>query len=453
MNDANSFLADLIREPNESLNVEVKEWLDLSDNDHRATIAKEIIALANHGGGFLVVGFEEQSDGSFKAGSARPSNLEAWSQDGIQSIVAKYLDPSIQCRVVHQSDGIAGEKYPIIVVPGGHRMPVRAKAGSPDGKKLVTHRVYVRRPGPASEEPRTAEEWDRLLDRCVKSRQEELLDAMRSIMAGVIPGSVAATSVAKVDRLTQFQSDCAARWEKLAATLPVGTPPTLPNGYYDFAFAIDGDFDRQTLSQLRDTMRTAVRNHSGWPPFVNLSRDPYRPKVVDGTVECWVGQDTDGSYDVPAHHDFWRASPDGMFFLRRGYPEDGRWKGVEPGTSLDITTPTWRIGEAILEARYIGEALHATSANLIIAASWTKLSGRSLVSHGNPNRIMFDGYKSAQDSYSVRESIAVTALPDALPELVFAMLAPLYELFDFFTLPKRLVEEELATLRRNSFAT
>jgi hypothetical protein len=39
--------------------------------------------------------------------------------------------------------------------------------------------------------------------------------------------------------------------------------------------------------------------------------------------------------------------------------------------------------------------------------------------------------------------VALDALPDALPELVFAILAPLYELFDFFRLPKRLVEEEL----------
>jgi hypothetical protein len=51
----------------------------------------------------------------------------------------------------------------------------------------------------------------------------------------------------------------------------------------------------------------------------------------------------------------------------------------------------------------------------------------------------------------VTESIAVSALPDALPELVFAMLAPLYELFDFFKLPKRLVEEELKSLRNSQF--
>jgi hypothetical protein len=66
---------------------------------------------------------------------------------------------------------------------------VRAKSGSPDGK-LMPHRVYTRRPGPTSEEPRTAEEWDRLFERVLQNRKAELLEAMRSIMAGVIPGNV-----------------------------------------------------------------------------------------------------------------------------------------------------------------------------------------------------------------------------------------------------------------------
>jgi hypothetical protein len=45
--------------------------------------------------------------------------------------------------------------------------------------------------------------------------------------------------------------------------------------------------------------------------------------------------------------------------------------------------------------------------------------------------------------------MAVNDLPGALPEVVFAILAPLYEPFDFYQLPKRLVEEELANLQPN----
>lgn len=73
----NTYLDELINEPRETLDVEVKTWLDLSNPDHRAIIAKEIIALANHGGGFLVIGFDERTDGSFSPSSGRPTTLDS----------------------------------------------------------------------------------------------------------------------------------------------------------------------------------------------------------------------------------------------------------------------------------------------------------------------------------------------------------------------------------------
>src|SRR5690242_3660973 len=97
-----AMIDELLAEPREALDVEVKEWLDLTDNAHRALVAKEVIALANHGGGYVVVGFEELADGTFRPAANRPANLDAWSQDSIQGIVAKYLDPTIQCRVLHR---------------------------------------------------------------------------------------------------------------------------------------------------------------------------------------------------------------------------------------------------------------------------------------------------------------------------------------------------------------
>lgn len=70
-----SMIDELLAEPREALDVEVKEWLDLSENGHRALLAKEIIALANHRGGYVVVGFEELADGSFQPASPRPATL------------------------------------------------------------------------------------------------------------------------------------------------------------------------------------------------------------------------------------------------------------------------------------------------------------------------------------------------------------------------------------------
>lgn len=448
-----ALIDELLQEPREALDVEVKEWLDLTDNGHRALIAKEIIALANHGGGYIVVGFKELSDGAFEPATPCPANLDAWSQDSIQNIVAKYVDPTIQCRVMHRERPGTTDRYPIIVVPGGHRSPVRAKSGSPDGSKLVPHRTYIRRPGPSSEEPKTTEEWDRLFERCVQARQAELLDAMRSIMAGVVPTAAAASEPTRHQQLVEFETAAVNRWTTLNSPLPKDAASRLIHGHYDVGIAIDGPFDVQSLATLRSTISNAVRNHSGWPPFLTLNRRPFAPKPIDGAVEFWRGPDLDGSYQRPARHDFWRISPDGLLFTRRGLPEDGNVYDIPAGASFDLTTATWRIGETILEAYYIATALNAGDANLICHCRWSGLGNRELVSKGNPNRVLFDDdRRCGQNEYEAWQTVAVSALPGALPEVVFAILAPLYELFDFFQLPKRLVEQELAGLQQNTFA-
>ena len=163
-------------------------------------------------------------------------------------------------------------------------------------------------------------------------------------------------------------------------------------------------------------------------------------------MEFWRGPDSDGSFNEPRHHDFWRVAPNGLLFTRTGYAEDGGHYGMEPGKFFDITTPTWRLGEGIMEGAYIARAFAAVDADLICHGRWTGLAGRMLVSRGNPNRMMFEDYCAEQPTYDATETTALDALPEALPEVVFAMLAPLYELFDFFALPKRLVEEELASM-------
>ena len=53
-------LTDLVENPRETLDVELKDWLDLrGSQEHKAQLAKALLALANHGGGYLLIGFEE----------------------------------------------------------------------------------------------------------------------------------------------------------------------------------------------------------------------------------------------------------------------------------------------------------------------------------------------------------------------------------------------------------
>jgi hypothetical protein len=273
---------------------------------------------------------------------------------------------------------------------------------------------------------------------------------MRSIIAGEIPTARKETP-SRLTELIEFEQAAIGRWETRVRTLPPNAPPRFPDGHLDVGIAIEGEFNVQSLRDLRQTIEAAVRNHSGWPPFLTVNRVPFAPVPIDEAVEFWRGPDIDGSYDIPVHHDFWRISPLGLLFTRMGFREDCGFAGLEPAKYLDITSPTWRLGEAILEGAYIANALGAVDANLICHCRWRGLSGRLLVSRGNRDRLMLNEYRAAQDTYEATQTVALDALPQALPELVFAILGPLYELFDFFQLSKRLVEQELASLQRNTF--
>ena len=61
--DIDRNLQDLLRDPRETLSNEIKNWLDPTDNEHRAHVAKACIALANHGGGHLIIGLTADGDG------------------------------------------------------------------------------------------------------------------------------------------------------------------------------------------------------------------------------------------------------------------------------------------------------------------------------------------------------------------------------------------------------
>ncbi len=53
-------LEALVAYPREDLNCELKGWLNMDEGEQAASLMKAVLALANHGGGFILVGFAEE---------------------------------------------------------------------------------------------------------------------------------------------------------------------------------------------------------------------------------------------------------------------------------------------------------------------------------------------------------------------------------------------------------
>ena len=87
--DFSQRLQDLVAFPREELAIELKPWLDLKDGEEAAALGQALLALANHGGGFVLIGFAE-SEGSWSPAADRPESLAAYNQDAVNGIVARY---------------------------------------------------------------------------------------------------------------------------------------------------------------------------------------------------------------------------------------------------------------------------------------------------------------------------------------------------------------------------
>lgn len=441
-------LADLLIDPREDLDLEIKNWLDLrGDNEAKATFAKAALALANHGGGFIILGLTETERGCVEA-EGRPATLDGYSQDVINGIVQSYADPAFHCAV-HVVARRDGQFFPVVTIPGDHRSPIRAKRAGPHGNIVENNAIYVRKSGPRSETPTSGQDWDALLARCLAHRRDEMLDQIRDLISGAVPVVARPAGPARFDRWIE---QCLARWEALIADLPADAPERCPHGYYCIAYELTGDLRPIPLGQFPEMLQRSVVRHTGWPPFWFPTRRGIEPYPIDGLVECWLGGEAEpgafGQHDA-AHSDFWRISPDGFAFLLRGYQEDSL-ENRPPQTLFDITLPVWRVGEAMLQAERLASNLVEGPATITFAAHYHGLAGRSLTSVDG-RRMIFEGHVARQNAITERTTIEAASIGPNLPEIIHPLLAPLYALFDFFDLPMALVTEELARMRRGNF--
>lgn len=433
-------LKDLVDFPNEHLNVEIKGWLSLADGEAKAIIAKTAIALANSGGGYIVIGFTER-DGAYEIADPIPENLRQYNQDNINSAINRYSEPPIHCEVTHVPRTETGMEFPIVYVPGTNKVPIKSKRHGPNGKSIKENTYYIRRPGPKSEAPQSGKEWDELIGRCVRAAREELLEDFRSVLYGV--GHIKKTKIDEINELDSWMKDCLKRWNTLVESkyLNIEIDGYWP-GCFKLGYRVIGSFETPRLSNFLELLRKVSGRETGWPPWwVPTSRE-IKPYTIDNLIECWIGKEE----KEPAYRDFWRASPKGYMYLIRGYLEDSYPEEGEPGKYFDLTKPVWLTGECLLHANRLAIELSGESTEIELQVSWSGLSGREIVSWRNVDRPIFGSYIAHQDRYVSNITINASEIRKRLPEIVEEITKPLYELFDFLVPHSSMYGEELSKM-------
>ena len=434
MNNQSQDLANLERyvvNPIEDLDTEYKGWLNLSKEPDRATLAKAVIALANHGGGALVLGFEESPTGL--VARPKPEAIPVVTQDDVNAAVSRYATPQLHCRLYLVEHPTVSSVHPVIRVPGGD-VPVMSRRNQSD-TDLGQYKVYIRKPGPKSEEPQTGEEWRILLDRCVRARREDMLDAIRGIVLGQVQASEPSETR---DTLEDFIGSSRNRWTALIQNEPKDAPHCFPNGHYEIAIAPSNLQPAINLSELKDRLAVAQRvKTSGWPPFMDIGVNQLNPYAYGDCIEAWIGRPLPKKvFDDPSHADFWRASPSGQLYIIRGYSEDAvEWASSpqrNPGETLTVNISVIRIWECLRFASHFFRTFTDVE-EVVVRCLYTGLNGRRLIDSLQPAFSIRRGV-SQVDEVQLTGQFTLQQLEDNMPEVLQDLMAPLFEHFDFFRL-------------------
>lgn len=433
--------------PREDLGVEYKSWLDLTSDEGRGTFAKAAMAIANYGGGFIVLGFME-NNGSLESMEV-PSGLPTINQDRVSQAVHRYAEPNFHCELYWVKHPSTGAIYAVVRVPGSD-VPVMSKSDHQTAG-LAHRRVYIRKPGPLSEEPHTPEEWRTLLDRCVRARRELMLDAIRSIVSGRV--DTEPTTLQPMEELKEYCASAYSRWQQLVSEESNDSPNRFPYGYYEMGFSLVDANPAEDLSELNRRLRIAQQTKlSGWSPFqeIDYMRE-WQSYVFQDSVEAWLGRPIeDGRVSSTSRCDFWRVSRNGMLYTIRGYVEDipdvsNRIPG--PGTSFDCEVPIMRVAEGLLFASRFA-ATYGSILSIAMHFNFSGLQDRSLVAL-DPRLVGFWGnnYMSRDYNAEIDQIVGQQDINNNLAEVLNALLHPLYERFGFFNLSLSQIQRVLKEMR------
>lgn len=247
-------------------------------------------------------------------------------------------------------------------------------------------------------------------------------------------------------RLDDWIQESRARWQSLLAERLSGEKPSpYSEGIWIVAYSILGDFEPPTRSDFRNILREVQGDETPWPPWLVYEPKETAPYFYNGLIECWL---LEFRWRGKAYSEFWRASPNGMMFLLRGYEEDSERKGYEPGAALELTSPVLSVGACLLHAERLASALADQSTQVMFCARWEGLSGRTLTDPDLRLRsLLFGPQQSRQDTVtSGKICVPACGIRTNLPDIVLRLTMPLYEVFDF-TRPKDVIQKGLSKMR------
>lgn len=446
-------IQELVDRPSESLSIEYKGWINPDSIEGVAKIVRTAMAMRNHGGGYIVFGFKDDT-GEADLSNAPPDNETIRTKfhiDKIQGMITKYSSEPFEVKLHYRlKRGLEFPFFPIIEIPYGIKTPVAAKADLIKGgnKHLIkTNSIYVRTLS-ANNTPSTAEaiwkDYNKLVEVCFDNREADIGRFLRRHLGGISPELIQDIAIAITqglksdetieDRLGRLLQESEQRFinevEKRGLALP-------EHGAWEVGLIIIGDVPLYKPNNIfLNLLESSNPNYTGWPIWVdsrNFSDDSAKPYVFEGAWEALiVNIDSGWSSGI----DFMRLHSEGKFYQRRAIEDDVSSNPNRPKamTSFDFGIPIIRTAEAIAVGLEFSKAMgcEPEKTKLSFVFKWSKLRGRMLSAWAWPGRYI-SPYRSAyQDEVLAISHIQLETPVSAISQFVYNIIKELLMVFDGF---------------------
>lgn len=326
-------LCSVVRRGEESKDLDYKAAALWDETDKKACceLVKDILAIANTLGGYIVIGVSEVG-GRWLWGGLTEQQLKSWDTTRINRFLQNYADPPINLRL--QKPQCGGKDYVVLVVPRFSDTPHICQRDYPG--VLAVPSLYVRTDNNESSPLKASADFRSLIEHAVRGRQDQMLEAMRSVLTGA--------------SLTASPSDRDRFSEQVDSALVEAkeTDPFAGKGYEGYfvsaMFPSQFQADRFGLDQLTRAAAAAQVNYRGWP-FLFYQPDGQTTVVMnDGlrTLKAWQPW---GNFDS---YDFWVLRRSGLLVHKTLLGEEAReLRGRNDRKIIDPTEIILYITQAI----------------------------------------------------------------------------------------------------------
>ncbi|MEY9199437.1 hypothetical protein ABIA16_004616 [Sinorhizobium fredii] len=448
----------LVNAPAEALNVEIKRWISPSEPAGIAKIAIACMALRNRNGGYLIIGFDNNTLEPTTEGI--PADVKAeFHIDVIQQIVSKYSSVPFEVSVAFgKRDGM---EFPVIGVGGGVTAPVAAsKELTADNKSLIRqHAVYFRTlnaSGVPSSSPARHSDWNEIVEICFENREADIGRFLRRHLG--IGGAKAFLELAAGSEVPSLRERAVEALNRNEERMTVAVAARghgqlyAERGTWSALLLIDPPLpDDFSAQKFFNVISSANPNYTGWPVWLDsrsFQREEDRPILVDKIWEASIIE-LNGGWSG-SHADFYRLNRSGELYLWRVLQDDLTDK-VPPGAFLDPGLMIYRVLETLVVGLAFAKAFgRGEETTLAFAFRWKNLASREIDAWADRTRYFSSHGKAMGAEAEGFIEIRADTPPEAVAAHAQAVTRDLFELWGGWEYPLKAIEQQLERLLKRT---